>query len=431
MAQTVIGQVPEPVQEERAMDKVYRHSIVESHYTPHTSLLSFVSGSPTLVEWYRGSYGTDEEQHAFTPNSIETYSSYKRIRNLIVKLDDGNGSFNFDQTNAQSELTYTGYVIFDLTPNKGDLFIKDIGDGRAGLFKLTEQPEIRSIAADKCYYFEAKLFGVVTEEIENNLNSKVIEDLYYSKDIAVAGGNAVLTKDDTQLNKKLYDFQLAIMDEILGNHFFSDENTIIIPNEKNDYLYDPYLAKFLSYTFPVKLLGSRNKIELLNVNYWVDSGKMQEPLTVWDMFYRNGFDHPKRFKQDYFVHNRNEMMNTRGYGNVYYSKMDRVIVIHKPSAMGQAYDFKGGLLPQGVYTPHPSAEGEDYPYYFSKEFYEGGGTEQEQFIWKMFKDKTIGKKELVDILEKFWDLEPVDKLYMSGIYVGACKTALVTSSAYV
>jgi hypothetical protein len=158
---------------------------------------------------------------------------------------------------------------------------------------------------------------------------------------------------------------------------------------------------------------------------------MQEPLTVWDMFYRNGFDHPKRFKQDYFVHNRNEMMNTRGYGNVYFSKMDRVIVIHKPSAMGQAYDFKGGLLPQGVYTPHPSAEGEDYQYYFSKEFYEGGGTEMEQFIWKMFKDKTIGKKELVDVLEKFWDLEPVDKLYMSGIYVGACKTALVTSSAYV
>jgi hypothetical protein len=60
MAQTVIGQVAEPVQEERAMDKVYRHSIVESHYTPHTSLLSFVSGSPTLVEWYRGSISAED-----------------------------------------------------------------------------------------------------------------------------------------------------------------------------------------------------------------------------------------------------------------------------------------------------------------------------------------------------------------------------------
>lgn len=430
MAQTIIGKTPDPVREERVMDSTYKHSLVESKYVPHTSLLSFVSGEPTLVEYYRGSYAADEEQHGHTPSSIETYASYRRINGLIVKLTQLNG-FTFDNIKGEVGDRIGGYVMFDLTPNKGDLFIKDVGDGRAGLFTLVEEPEIFNVTVDKCYGFEAQLTGIVTQEIMDNLNAKVIEDLYYHKDIAVAGGNAVLSRTDHDLNKELYQFQAAIVDEILANNYYWDEDTIAIPNVENDLLYDPYLAKFLNYVIPHNLMGQRNKITLLGVNYWVEGRQMQEPLTVWDMFYRGDFSMPMRYKQNYYVHRRNSIMNTRNYGGVFFSKFDRAIVIHQMPARREAYRMAGALFPVGpAPVPTPDTPGDLYPYFFSDEFYEGKGTPTEQFIWDMWVNKTIDKKKLTDVLKGFWSMSQKDKLYMGGIYLLGIRTALVTSSAY-
>lgn len=432
MAQTIIGTQPVKPREELALPEPYKNTIIESRYIPHTSLLSFVPGMPTRTTYYRGSYGRDEEQQGFEPESIQTYASYKRVHNLIIKIENGNGNYNFNPVNGQGSNQLFGYVLFDLTPNKGDLFVKDVGDGKAGLYVITEQPEIRTIHADKCYYIEATMTGFMTNEIQKNLDEKVIEELYYSKDTAVDGGNAVLTKSDYDLNKRLYDLQFAIVDDILAAHYFDQEDTIIIPNEEKDWLYDPYLAKFLSYVFPQKVIGARKKIRLLDPNYSVDSRKMNQPLTIWDMFYRNDFSAPKRYYQKYWVHNRRDMLNTRMYGNVYFSKIDRMINVYEESAKKGPYSFTGALLPNLVPGGYdgPREPGKPWEYFFGEDFYNGGGTETQKFVWKMFKEKTVDKRELVEILDKYWDLDDTNKLYMSGIYVGAIKKALITNSDY-
>jgi hypothetical protein len=431
MGQTIIGQTkPAPI-EERFLPEPYKNEIIESRYVPQTSLLSFVPGTPTRVIWYRQYLGRDEEQHSFQPESIETYQSYTRIHNLIVKLDDGNGGFNFEPVTRQSVLTLTGYVLFDLAPNKGDVFVKDIGDGKAGLFVIREQPEIRTIQADKVYYFEATIETEMTTVIQENLDRKVVKELYYSKESAVNGGNAVLTANDWQGNKELTALKFAIMDDILANHYYSDEDTIIIPNELRDRLYDPYLAEFLSYVMPANEIAPRNKIRTMSVQYWVEGTKMQKPMTVWDMFYRNDFGNPKRYKQEYYEHNRGSLINTRLYGNVFYSKMDRAITVHEAGAVRNPYLYTGALIPnqfpQTLQGPKPGIK---WNYFFGDDFYEGGGTDVQKFIWAFFRDKTIDKKGLVKVLEGYWDLDPITKLYMGGIYLVAIKYALVTSSDF-
>lgn len=431
MAQTIIGQTPAPTPKETILPESYRHTLVESRYIPHTSMLSAVPGEPTLTEYYRGSYGQSEEQLGFQPDSIETYQSYKRINNFIMKVDDGKGSFNFDPEKAQSIHILQAYVLFDLTPNIGDLFIKDIGDGKAGLYMINVQPETMTIHADKCYRIEAQLQCEVTAKIYGYLSSQVIEELYYSKDSAVGGGNAVLTKTDFDLNGRLYDMMAAIVDDILGNYYFSEESTIVIPNEEKDILYDPYLAKFLSYVIPHNLLGARNKIETISVNYYTGDRKMQEPLTIWDMFYRNDFSNPKRYKQEFYTHTRSSLINTRYYGNVFFSKMDRAILVHKEGASKYPYMYTGAVVPIGPnVVPKPNPEGTPHTYFFGDDFYEFGGTETQQFIWKMFKDKTMDKAGLMKVLENYWSLDELNKLYMAGIYIGAIKTALITNSQY-
>lgn len=431
MAQTIIGQTPAPKPKEVILPESYRHSIVESRYVPHTSMLSFVPGEPTLTEYYRGQYGLDEEQLGFHPESIETYQSYKRINNFIMKIDDGKGNYNFDPEKGESNHLLTGYVLFDLAPSIGDLFIKDIGDGRAGLYMITVQPEIMTIHADKCYRIEAEFQDEVSEKIYNYLSSQVIEELYYSKSSQVAGGNAVLTQSDHTLNARLYDMMAAIVDDILGNYYFSEESTVVIPNEKGDILYDPYLAKFLSYVFPHDMLGPRNKIETISVQYYTGDRKMQEPVTIWDMFYRQDFSNPKRYKQEFYTHTRSSLINTRYHGNIFFSKMDRAILVHKEGASKYPYLYTGAVVPIGPNViPKPNKEGEPHTYFFGDDFFEFGGTETQQFIWKMFKDKTVDKAGLMKVLEGYWSLDEMNKLYMAGIYVGAIKTALKTNSQY-
>lgn len=431
MGQTIIGGTKPPVEQERALPAEYKSEIIESRYVPQTSLLSMVPGTPTRTIYYRQYLGSSEEQISFQPESIQTYQSYTRVNNLIIKVDNGNGNFNFIPESAQVTHQLTGYVLFDLVPNKGDLFIKDIGGGKAGLYTITEQPEIRTIQADKVYYIEATLEAVMTQSIQNNLDQKTIKTLYYSKESAVNGGNAVLTEDDFQMNKQLNDLKFAIMDELLSRHYYAAEDTVIIPNADNDRLYDPYLARFLSQVIPANEIAPRNKIRTLDVQYWVAGTRMQEPMTVWDMFYRNDFSHPARYKNDFYTHYRSSMLNTRFYGGIFFSKMDRAITVHKEGAMLAPYQFSGALVPAPTAsTPRAPVEGVAWDYFFGDDFYAGGGTDTQQFVWRMFRDKIIDKKGLIDILNGYWDLDDTNKLYMGGIYLLAIRQALITTSDF-
>lgn len=431
MAQTIIGETKPIIPEERFLPETYKNEIIESRYVPQTSLLSFVPGTPTRVTYYRQYLGRDEEQHSFQPESIETYQSYTRINNLIMKVDNGNGDFNLQPESGQASLRIGGYVLFDLTPNKGDVFVKDIGDGKAGLFVITEQPEYRTIQADKVYYIEAIIETEMTTAIQENLNRKVVKELFYSKESAVAGGNAVLTAQDWGDNKILQDLKFAIMDDILSNHYYSEENTIIIPNSYNDKLYDPYLAEFLSKVMPANEITPREKIRTLSTQYWVEGTRTQKPVTVWDMFYRNDFSSPKRYKQTYYEHNRSSMLNTRFYGGIFYSKMDRALNVFEQGATLSPYQFSGALVPVPYPSvPRPPSNGTKWNYFFGDEFYDGKGTEVQQFVWKFFRDKTVDKKELIKVLNNYWELDTTEKLYMGGIYILAIKFALVTSSNY-
>jgi hypothetical protein len=431
MAQTSIGGTKPPVEQERALPEEYKSSIIESKYVPQTSLLSMVPGTPTRTIYYRQYLGASEEQIGFQPESIETYQSYTRINNLIVKIDNGNGNYNFLPDTAQSTHQLTGYVLFDLTPNKGDIFIKDIGGGKAGIYVLNEQPELKTIQADKVYYFEATLMGEMTQAIQNNLDTKTVKTLWYSKDSAVNGGNAVLTQEDMQLNKRLYDAKFAIMDDLLSRHYYSAEDTVIIPNKDGDRLYDPYLAKFLSYVIPANEIAPRNRIRTISVQYWVDGTRTQEPMTVWDMFYRNDFSHPERYRNDFYVHNRASMINTRFYGGIFFSKMDRAITIHKEGAALAPYRYSGALIPAPTAPgPRYPQEGELWDYFFGDDFYTGGGTETQKFIWRMFRERTVDKQGLMDVLDGYWLLDDISKLYMGGIYILAIRTALITTSDF-
>lgn len=431
MAEAVIGSIKKPNKEETIYDPEYRHSIVSSRYVSHTSFLANVDGIPIMTEYYRQVRGKDEEPIGFQPESPETYQSYTRIKGLIIK-QDGNRSFNLDPQKGISNDRGLGYVIFDLVPIKGDVFIKDNGSGRAGLYQLTEAVEYKTNEADKVYQIEYQLIAFMNQEIEDNLNAKVVKELVYSRESALNGSDAVLTVGDYDANKTINNLMTLISEHILRTFWFKRDRTIVLPteNDTDAIIYDPYLTHFLSVTIPSSRVGTVKNITVLSVDYGqVNRG--QKPLTVWDMFFQRMFDYPQQFKREYWKHSKYSLINTRYYGNVYFSDVDEVLLTSEFGSSSEAYRYSFGILgdEEGL-RPQNGVQAEPYEYFFSNEFYEGKGTETEQFVWKFFKEKTIDKQALVKILEKYWDLTPMEQLYMGGIYVAACRIALSTTYHY-
>lgn len=441
MAEVSIGGFKKPQKPELLYDEQYRHPIVASVYNGHTSLLSNVPGQPWMVEWYRQVHGLSTEAQGFQPDSIETYQSYERIKGLVVKID-GEMSNNWDgqwSTIGQEAIIRT---LFDLAPVPFDVFIADIGDGRAGLFQCYDEPRLRTVAVDKIYEINIRLIAIVDKTIETNLNKKTIREWVYSKDSAIRGGNAVITTTDYDDNIELAKLQTLIIQDYLSEFYYDPEKTIAVPNVTDDeklagsLKYDPYLTRFLTYTFTQKKAGLREPIRTLNVEF----GKTQvggKKLNVWDMFYQMNFKYPQRYKQDFYLHQSINLLNTLYYAGIFYSKFDSAILTEQYGAADVVYRYHGGMYFDefdefSAYNDSArQEEGKKYDYFFSDDFYTGNPTlPHEKFIFSFFRDKIIDKPALINVLNDYWSLTPIQRCYMGGIYVLAVKISLSTTYKY-
>lgn len=436
MAEAIIGKIDKPKQPELIYDPEYRHPIVASNYVGSTGILTNIPGKPVLVEYYRQVMGASTEAHGFQPDSIETYQSYERIKGLIIKLD-GEFANNWDSEWNIVGVEGVARAIFDLGPVPYDVFIADVGDGRAGLFELNSEPRIRTIAMDKIYEFDVKLIALVTEDIQENLNKKTVKELVYSKDSAVKGGNAVLTVGDYQHNVELAKLETVLIQDYLSEFYYEGEKTIVVPNDDGELIYDPYLAQFLSYTFTTRKTGLRDSIATLGITFGKSTVGASK-LTIWDMFLQLNFAHPERYKQKYYIYDAYQLRNTRYYGNVSFSKMNKVILTESHGASALAYREYGPILFDAIFQvgkgtdiPIEGVEGTPRSYFLSDDFYTGNPTAaSEKFIFNFFRDKVVEKDKLIEVINGYWGLSPIERCYMGGIYVLAIRIALSTTYNY-
>lgn len=157
------------------------------------------------------------------------------------------------------------------------------------------------------------------------------------------------------------------------------------------------------------------------------------------MFYQLNFKHPERYKQNYYLYNALDLINTMYYGGVYYSKVDTVILTEPTGAARSAYRYTGNLLFDEVaptsannsFKTRGLRSGEAHDYFFSDDFYKGASTlPHEKFIFDFFRDQVIEKKTLIGIIENYWNLTPTQRCYMAGIYVLAIRISLSTTYKY-
>lgn len=387
----------------------YKHSIIDSAYQPEMSILSMVDGAPRLVEYYRQFLGRDEMPIAFQPNDVSTYQSYTRIKQLIIK-QEGNGAYQFDPDTGQSTSMYSGYVIFDLTPIRGDVFIADIGDGKAGLFVLTEQPEIRNFTSNKVYYITYQLVSILSNNLWEELNKRVVSELVYSKDSAINGGNAVITTGDYDIEKKLMGWIRTISDYLMSTYYWNNEKTIAI-KEGQQWIYDPYLVEFITAVIPTSLRPRYAWINQPSIQYGGHEFGYNSTVNIWTVLLKRDFNLLPICKREAGKISTLSMSNTRLYGNIFNSTFDYVIVTDPDNFVPgeRYYNFDGAV-------PYQAPKVEKFTYIFTEEFYQGlPQNDFESLIIDVLKNGVIDRRKLLAYCEGYFNLDYQAKLYNGAI----------------
>jgi hypothetical protein len=134
----------------------YRHSLIDAKITPLSSLLVHIEGSSWTTDYYSQILGVDEELSPFQPNQPSVYQQYLLVKKYELKLQ---GSLSISQDPETTAMTVTGNATLYpyLKPNYGDMFIADIGDGRAGMFVVNQPPTKKTILKETCWEISFEL----------------------------------------------------------------------------------------------------------------------------------------------------------------------------------------------------------------------------------------------------------------------------------
>ena len=402
--------VPPPSETPKIYTERYRHSIVDSSHQPETSLLTMVQGVPRRTFFYNPFKNGDEETMPFGPDNAPTYQSYSFYENLIIK-QEGAGAFNFDVEKAVSSQDFTGFLAADFVPIRNACFVADIGDGNAGLFMVTEQPEIRNITANKVYYLTYKLVSILTKEWNDMLVSRVVESFVYSKDSALRGGTSVITKGEYRDAEQIAKWQETLSSYLMRIYYWNPERTFVYDAPDGRKVYDEYLVNFLCAMIPPALRGPYPFIDQFSTQYGAREFGSWGTVNVWEVLLRNDWHLLGQCSNQASFIETTRLAGTRQYGNLRSSKISWFVATDPERFLqqGSFFNFDG----YNVFTPSKEL---GFTYLFTPEFYQGKPqTELENIIVETLKYRNVDRKRILEYLEGYWNLSDVDKLYQGAI----------------
>lgn len=402
---------PPPSETPKIYTENYKHSIVDSRYQPETSLLTMVAGTPIRVWFYNPFINADEETTPFGPDNAPTYQSYTEIKDLIIK-QEGGGSFNFDPEHATSDKTYSGFVsLGEKPPLRNACFIADIGDGNAGLFMVTEQPEVRNVTANKVYLITYRLVSILSKEWNDLLTSRVVEWLVYSKDSALRGGSSVISKGEYLEAEKIAQWEETIASYLFRTYYWNSERTFVYDAPDGRKVYDEYLVNFLCAMIPPALRGPYPHINQFSTQYGAREFGSFGDINVWEVLLRNDWNLLGQCSNKASFIETTRLAGTRQYGNLRSSKISWFVATDPERFLqrGSFFNFDG----YNVLTPSKEV---GFTYLFTPEFYQGKPqTELEVILVEVLRYKNVDRARILRYCDAYWTLSVIDRLYQGAI----------------
>jgi len=254
-------------------------AVVDTDRQRLDNLLTHVEGMSWVVTYYQQVLGQHDHTLAQEVTLDPTQQQYNKVEHLELKVQSPLEVSTNDETYAQTlrgtAVVYSGTLI----PNKGDVFLADIGAGELGVFTLTEV-ELLSHYKDRCYevsYRMTRRIDSPTDTYLTDLGLKVVGEFTYLKDYLQHGKDPIVTPAEATLGSRLQG-QMDVLLSQYFNLFYMDEHATFMMPDKARVTYDPMIPKAILSLFNVNEHPLLRRLRTPNV----EAIEALQQITVWD-----------------------------------------------------------------------------------------------------------------------------------------------------
>lgn len=428
----------EPISVHKPKD--YVGVTVDSKYTPASSMAAHLEGSAYTSDYYSGVRGASDPLSSFQRGIYPVYQQYKLIRGFVLRLKGGL-SHSYNSETGTETITGSANVYHVLTPNKGDLFIADVGDGREGVFQVTNVTKM-SVFLQAAHEIEFTLNYFNDSELSADLNSRVVDTLYFNYDYLASGNNPLIREAEVLSSIQLNEHYTSLSKAYINDFFSTQVGTILVPDQDAP-TYDPFMTDLVLSLFTNEMHHDVKHIRRLNVTR--DSAA--KTLSVIDVVLALEPQLLRNVTREFGLVATEVFKTLPRLGSVYYTKVQQVMYpkesltrvddqyfhaqketigdLNKGAAryksLSRLSEFKTVLtdsnhdLLAGAKIPLLHPVGKDGMYIFSKAFYtpaaDIGLSVLEQLILNMIHGKGINPKHLLRICEQLHSASNLERFY--------------------
>lgn len=266
---------PQPTVKPRIEPQVFDGITVDTEYNPSSALLTWVEGSNWTVDYYSQVLGSDNEPTPQDMNRDPIYQQYKLIKGMDLKVTSPL-TFSQDAQMRIMEVRGSGITYPFLVPNKGDMFVADVGDGRVGVFTITES--LRStILRDSVYTVEYIMVAELDQARLSDLERKTIEVFHYSRDSLIRGCGPFVTEQEKTRGERYRQFRQELIGRYFTDFLSQEHSTLLVPDQLRK-TYDHFVTKVV-----LMLVGSQEDPRVRRVKEMnVTAEPVMAQRTLWD-----------------------------------------------------------------------------------------------------------------------------------------------------
>jgi hypothetical protein len=396
------------------------------------------------VDYYSQILGQDTGISGQELGLDPTLQQYKLISGMEMKVTNASTT---TQDSDTKDLTDQGAAILYpfIIPNKGDMFVADLLDGRRGVFKVTNSVRL-SVFREACHSIDYELVDYGTDAYLDDLKRKTVQTTYFEKDFIYHGQNPVLVSDDYE-NLQFLRRQYGVLITQYFKRFYSKEYGTLIMPDQSSVVYDGFLVRALFQH--LSTWDARELTTLRQLN--CDDDQVMNADSVWSaILERSRTVLNDAFQQVGYVSSRSFTQNPM-YEGIRYSGVEQVIypidpMVRVDNQQTQNVKAAGEFVP--VRLPNRrslasliTATQEDQTkvgikdtfengyYVFSKAFYdnnraEGAQSKLELCMQDYFDQKEISYARLRELVEASGQWDAVNSFYYVPVLIILIKAVI-------
>lgn len=413
----------------------YKSNVIDTRYEPKDYITTFIEGTPWVVNYYSQVLGTSDENSGNVGSRTPPHQAYTLLKDFELRvIDTIDGQSQNTATKEFDSVTGTANVHPVLTPNKGDLFIADVGDGRAGVFEVTSTRKL-TIWAKAAYQIDYVLRDYVTPSTLFDLDRKVVKTYHWRGDFMNYGASPLVDDENLDWVQELEASFESIMREWWKFSFSNETRSIVVPGQ-GEYFYDPYLTKAMVGVYKSFERDFPTECRILNV----DHDDLMRCFSLWDLLQRRDPEmlrtmfrtagrvnsrmwpnyaifasiHHSMYRWviypadetvlvDYHIHNNTKSVDTEPLINQRFRVEQMKDVFTQQVLPG--FPYEGKVLAKPV-------NGDSY-YVLSEDFYLNGPNKSalESLVWDYVHSKPVNPKVLLQILSTRQSFGSLERFY--------------------